>query len=63
MAENVQRAPLHPLDQFRAFQTLREAASARRRSPPASSSLPACEAAPEAAAVAPALLDAYAETA
>lgn len=25
LAENVQRAPLHPLDQFRAFQTLREA--------------------------------------
>jgi len=25
LAENVQRAPLHPLDQFRAFQSLREA--------------------------------------
>ncbi|MCF3947964.1 ParB/RepB/Spo0J family partition protein [Acidiphilium iwatense] len=25
LAENVQRAPLHPLDQFRAFQTLRDA--------------------------------------
>jgi len=25
LAENIQRAPLHPLDQFRAFQTLREA--------------------------------------
>src|SRR5579884_2300371 len=24
LAENVQRVPLHPLDQFRAFQTLRE---------------------------------------
>jgi ParB family chromosome partitioning protein len=24
LAENIQRAPLHPLDQFRAFQTLRE---------------------------------------
>src|SRR5688572_2974157 len=24
LAENVQRAPLHPLDQFRAFRTLRE---------------------------------------
>src|SRR6266705_4280183 len=24
LAENVQRAPLHPLDQFRAFQTLRD---------------------------------------
>jgi ParB/RepB/Spo0J family partition protein len=24
LAENVQRAPLHPLDQFRAFQTMRE---------------------------------------
>ncbi len=24
LAENVQRAPLHPLDQFRAFQALRE---------------------------------------
>ena len=24
LAENVQRAPLHPLDQFRAFMTLRE---------------------------------------
>ncbi|CAO3356301.1 putative plasmid stabilization protein [Azospirillum palustre] len=25
LAENLQREPLHPLDQFRAFQTLREA--------------------------------------
>ena len=24
LAENVQRAPLHPLDQFRAFQAMRE---------------------------------------
>jgi ParB family chromosome partitioning protein len=24
LAENIQRAPLHPLDQFRAFQALRE---------------------------------------
>ena len=38
LAENVQRAPLHPLDQFRAFLTLREKGVARRRSPPPSSS-------------------------
>ena len=38
LAENVQRAPLHPLDQFRAFLALRERASPRRRSPPSSSS-------------------------
>ena len=29
LAENIQRAPLHPLDQFRAFQALRE--KGRRR--------------------------------
>jgi ParB family transcriptional regulator, chromosome partitioning protein len=38
LAENVQRAPLHPLDQFRAFQALRQRASPRKRSPPPSSS-------------------------
>ena len=38
LAENVQRAPLHPLDQFRAFLTLREKASRRRRSRRSSSS-------------------------
>ena len=37
LAENVQRAPLHPLDQFRAFLALREKGSPRRRSPPPSS--------------------------
>jgi ParB family chromosome partitioning protein len=37
LAENVQRAPLHPLDQFRAFQAMREKAWARRRSRPPSS--------------------------
>ena len=31
LAENVQRAPLHPLDQFRAFKTLRRQRSRRRR--------------------------------
>jgi ParB family chromosome partitioning protein len=30
LAENVQRAPLHPLDQFRAFQALREKAQSGR---------------------------------
>ena len=48
LAENVQRAPLHPLDQFRAFQTLREKGLTRRRSRPRSSSRPGREAAPEA---------------
>jgi ParB family transcriptional regulator, chromosome partitioning protein len=38
LAENVQRAPLHPLDQFRAFLALREKGNPRRRSPPPSSS-------------------------
>jgi len=37
LAENVQRAPLHPLDQFRAFQAMREKGMARRRSQPPSS--------------------------
>jgi ParB family chromosome partitioning protein len=31
LAENMQRVALHPLDQFRAFQTLREKVRARRR--------------------------------
>ena len=38
LAENVQRAPLHPLDQFRAFSRCAKKARARRRSPPPSSS-------------------------
>ena len=33
LAENIQRAPLHPLDQFRAFQALRERGAPRRTSP------------------------------
>jgi ParB family chromosome partitioning protein len=40
LAENVQRVSLHPLDQFRAFQTLREQGWARKRSPRAFLSLP-----------------------
>ena len=40
LAENTDREALHPLDQFRAFQTLRTKARARRRSPPRSASLP-----------------------
>jgi ParB family chromosome partitioning protein len=38
LAENTQREVLHPLDQFRAFQTLRDKVSARRRYQPGSSS-------------------------
>ena len=38
LAENIQRAPLHPLDQFRAFLTLARRASPRRRSRRRSSS-------------------------
>ena len=41
LAENVQRAPLHPLDQYRAFQALRDKGPVgRRRSRPRSSSPP-----------------------
>ena len=43
LAENVQRAPLHPLDQFRAFLALREKGQSRRRSRRRSSSRsPSC---------------------
>ena len=38
LAENIQRAPLHPLDQFRAFLTLREKGQSEGRSPPPFSS-------------------------
>ena len=38
LAENVQRAPLHPLDQFRAFQACAIRASPKRKSPQPSSS-------------------------
>ena len=37
LAENVQRAPLHPLDQFRAFSRCARRGSPRRKSPPRSS--------------------------
>ncbi len=62
LAENVQRAPLHPLDQFRAFQTLREAGLGEEeiaaRFFVAPGVVKQCL---KLAAVAPALLDAYAE--
>ena len=37
LVENMERAPLHPLDQFRAFQAMREKGMPRRRSPRRSS--------------------------
>jgi ParB family chromosome partitioning protein len=38
LAENIHRASLHPLDQFRAFQALRQKGQSEKRSPPRSSS-------------------------
>ncbi|QCG96455.1 DNA-binding protein [Azospirillum sp. TSA2s] len=62
LAENVQRAPLHPLDQFRAFQTLREAGLGEEEIAARFFVAPAVvKQRLKLAAVAPALLDAYAE--
>ncbi|HYD67380.1 ParB/RepB/Spo0J family partition protein [Azospirillum sp.] len=62
LAENVQRAPLHPLDQFRAFQTLRGAGLGEEEIAARFFVAPAVvRQRLKLAAVAPALLDAYAE--
>ena len=61
LAENIQRAPLHPLDQFRAFQALRERAvrgGHRRR---LFVSVNVVKQRLRLAAVSPTLLDIYAE--
>ncbi|CBS87232.1 ParB/RepB/Spo0J family partition protein [Azospirillum lipoferum] len=62
LAENLQREPLHPLDQFRAFQTLREAGLGEEEIAARFFVAPAVvKQRLKLAAVAPALLDAYAE--
>jgi ParB family chromosome partitioning protein len=62
LAENVQRATLHPLDQFRAFQTLREKGQSEEEIAAAFFvSVSVVKQRLRLAAVAPALLDAYAE--
>ncbi|HEY0919082.1 ParB/RepB/Spo0J family partition protein, partial [Devosia sp.] len=62
LAENVQRAPLHPLDQFRAFQILRGAGLGEEEIAARFFVAPAVvRQRLKLAAVAPALLDAYAE--
>jgi len=62
LAENVQRAPLHPLDQFRAFQAMREKGKSEEEIAAAffvSGSV--VKQRLKLASVAPSLLDAYAE--
>jgi len=62
LAENIQRAPLHPLDQFRAFQAMREKGRSEEEIAAAffvSASI--VKQRLKLAAVAPSLLDAYAE--
>ncbi len=62
LAENIQRAPLHPLDQFRAFQTLREKGKSEEEIAAAFFVTPAVvKQRLRLAAVAPALLDLYAD--
>ncbi len=64
LAENVQRAPLHPLDQFRAFQALREKGLGEEEIAAAFFvSTGVVRQRLKLAAVAPALLEAYAEEA
>ncbi len=64
LAENVQRAPLHPLDQFRAFRTLREKGQSEEEIAAAFFVSPSVvKQRLKLAAVAPALLDAYADDA
>ncbi|HBS31649.1 MAG TPA: DNA-binding protein [Parvularcula sp.] len=64
LAENIQRAPLHPLDQFRAFQTLREKGKSEEEIAAAFFVTPAVvKQRLKLAAVAPALLDTYADDA
>jgi ParB family chromosome partitioning protein len=62
LAENVQRAPLHPLDQFRAFQAMREKGRSEEEIAAAFFvSANVVKQRLKLAAVAPSLLDAYAE--
>jgi ParB family chromosome partitioning protein len=62
LAENVQRAPLHPLDQFRAFLTLREKGQSEEEIAAAFFvSVAIVHQRLRLAAVAPSLLDVYAE--
>jgi ParB family chromosome partitioning protein len=64
LAENIQRAPLHPLDQFRAFRTLREKGKSEEDIAAAFFVTPAVvKQRLKLAAVAPALLDLYADDA
>ena len=64
LAENVQRAPLHPLDQFRAFQALREKGRGEEENAAAFFvSAGVVRQRLKLAAVAPALLEACAEEA
>ena len=64
LAENIQRAPLHPLDQFRAFKTLREKGKSEEEIAAAFFVSPAVvKQRLKLAAVAPALLDLYADDA
>ncbi|MGY3146756.1 ParB family chromosome partitioning protein [Bradyrhizobium sp. USDA 3397] len=62
LAENIQRAPLHPLDQFRAFQALREKGQTEEDIAAAFfTSVNVVKQRLRLAAVSPALLDVYAE--
>jgi len=62
LAENVQRAPLHPLDQFRAFQAMREKGRSEEEIAAAFFvSASVVRQRLKLAAVAPSLLDAYAD--
>ncbi|MBL4793082.1 MAG: ParB/RepB/Spo0J family partition protein, partial [Citromicrobium sp.] len=62
LAENVQRAPLHPLDQFRAFQAMREKGKSEEEIAAVFFvSASVVKQRLKLAAVAPSLLDAYAE--
>ncbi len=62
LAENIQRAPLHPLDQFRAFQAMREKGKSEEEIAAAFFvSANVVKQRLKLAAVAPSLLDAYAE--
>ncbi|MGK7755156.1 ParB/RepB/Spo0J family partition protein [Roseovarius sp. C03] len=62
LAENVQRAPLHPLDQFRAFQAMREKGKSEEEIAAAFFvSASVVKQRLKLAAVAPSLLNAYAE--
>ncbi|MCK1349223.1 ParB family chromosome partitioning protein [Bradyrhizobium sp. GM0.4] len=62
LAENIQRAPLHPLDQFRAFQALREKGKAEEDIAAAFfTSVNVVKQRLRLASVSPALLDVYAD--